>query len=58
MKTILTLAILLLALILNMGCSNTWSGVKSDSSEAWDKTKEGSKKVWDSTKESIHNATE
>ena len=58
MKTVLTLAILLLALILNTGCSNTWSGVKSDSSEAWAKTKTGSKKAWDSTKEGIHIATQ
>ena len=58
MKTILTLIILLSAIILNSGCSKTWSGVKSDSSEIWDKTKEGSEKAWNSTKEGIHKATE
>ena len=44
MRLSLILASLILALA---GCSNTWDGVKEDSS-----------KVWKDTKEAIHDATE
>lgn len=39
------------------GCSNTWNGVKEDSSTAWGKTKQTSSDVYHSTKKAIHNAT-
>ncbi|KGY14181.1 entericidin EcnAB [Vibrio tubiashii] len=41
-----TLLIIAAALFI-AGCSNTWDGVKEDSS-----------KVWNDTKEAIHEATE
>jgi hypothetical protein len=44
-KTILSLTLLGM-LFLNSGCSGTWEGVKSDTSDAWD-----------TTKETIHEAT-
>ncbi len=58
MKKIFILLLLVSSLLLTVGCSRTWNGVKADSSEAWDETKKGSKKAWKSTKEGIHNATE
>ncbi|MCF6339203.1 MAG: entericidin EcnAB [Sulfurimonas sp.] len=47
MKTIILSISILSVLLLNSGCSNTWQGVKKDSSSAWKKTKE-----------TIHEATE
>lgn len=46
MKKILIISTIVLAGLLNSGCSATWDGVKKDSGEAYN-----------STKEAIHDAT-
>jgi predicted small secreted protein len=41
------LMLLVTAALFLAGCSNTWNGVKDDSS-----------KIWNDTKEAVHKATE
>lgn len=41
------LLLLVAATLFLAGCSNTWNGVKDDSS-----------KIWNDTKEAVHEATE
>lgn len=40
------------------GCSQTWEGVKEDSSEIWSATKQTTSEVVQDTKQAIHEATE
>lgn len=47
----------LAAVLVLSACSNTWNGVKEDSSKAWTKTKQVSNEAVDSTKHAIHKAT-
>ncbi len=53
-----SLGIFLIGLFVFTGCSNTWNGVKKDSSNAWEKTKEVSSDAYDATKKSINKMTE
>jgi PBP1b-binding outer membrane lipoprotein LpoB len=55
MKSIFT--IMAITLLLS-GCSNTWSGVKEDSSTIWSETKQTTHEAVQGTKEAIHKATE
>lgn len=55
MKTVVVFVTLVLAL---SGCSETWKGVKKDSSEIWTETKQTTNDVVQGTKEAIHKATE
>lgn len=48
---------LVIALLLG-GCSETWQGVKKDSSTIWSETKQTTSEAVKATKEAIHKATE
>ncbi|MCE0492498.1 entericidin EcnAB [Vibrio salinus] len=55
MKSVIT--VITFTLLLS-GCSETWKGMKKDSSEIWNDTKQTTNDVVQGTKEAIHDATE